>query len=230
MTHHGRPWTHMTHHGLDLGEATTFPHIVLCVTPRHLHPNDIFSRDSQGGVRKLSRFGHPGLWKFITPCLDLWFGWSLKQTCSSPKELSKNVSHSTCTHRGQVDSQLLVVQSQIGNLIPDPSFVHNLCYRCLNGSYKAIFVIYTWRPFQRYKKHFKARCFDPSNQTLNFWEPQRTPKSPSRECECHPHTPSKWGCDKCIVKALLVLGRTTGKFRITILTMAQTWGKPPPSA
>ncbi len=27
-TSHGRPWTHMTHHGLDSGEATTFPHIV----------------------------------------------------------------------------------------------------------------------------------------------------------------------------------------------------------
>jgi hypothetical protein len=27
-TSHGRLWTHLTHHGLDSGEATTFPHIV----------------------------------------------------------------------------------------------------------------------------------------------------------------------------------------------------------
>jgi len=28
-TSHKRPWTHLTHHGPDSGEATTFPHIVL---------------------------------------------------------------------------------------------------------------------------------------------------------------------------------------------------------
>ncbi len=27
-TSHGRPWTHLIHHGPDSGEATTFPHIV----------------------------------------------------------------------------------------------------------------------------------------------------------------------------------------------------------
>ncbi len=27
-TSHGQPWTHLTHHGLDSGEATTFPHVV----------------------------------------------------------------------------------------------------------------------------------------------------------------------------------------------------------
>jgi hypothetical protein len=27
-TSHGRPWTHLTHHGPDSGEATTLPHIV----------------------------------------------------------------------------------------------------------------------------------------------------------------------------------------------------------
>ncbi len=35
--------------------------------------------------------------------------------------------------------------------------------------------------------------------------------------------------DQCIVGALLVLGRATGKFGFTRLTMARTWGKPPPS-
>jgi hypothetical protein len=27
-TSHGQPWIHLTHHGPDSGEATTFPHIV----------------------------------------------------------------------------------------------------------------------------------------------------------------------------------------------------------
>jgi hypothetical protein len=74
------------------------PYSILCVTPPHLHPNGTFSRDSQSGVPKLSRFGLPGLWTFITSRSNLRLGRSLKQTCSSLWELSNGVSHSTCTH------------------------------------------------------------------------------------------------------------------------------------
>ncbi len=34
---------------------------------------------------------------------------------------------------------------------------------------------------------------------IEFWvfgSPEGLPKSPFQECECHPHTPSKWGCDR----------------------------------
>jgi hypothetical protein len=31
---HGQPRTHKTHHNLDLGEATTFPHIIYSAPPR----------------------------------------------------------------------------------------------------------------------------------------------------------------------------------------------------
>jgi hypothetical protein len=31
---HMQPWTHKTHHSLDSGEATTFPHIVYSAPPR----------------------------------------------------------------------------------------------------------------------------------------------------------------------------------------------------
>ncbi len=172
------------------------PYSILCITPLHLHPNDIFSWDSQWGVPKLFRFGLLGLWQLVTPCSNLLLGWGLKQTCSSPQELSNGVSHLTCTYQGWVDSWLLVVGSQIVSLTLDPSFVHNLCCKCLNGSCEAIFNIYASIPFQRYKEHLKARCFDPWNRALRFWESWRTPKTPFRECECHPHTPSKWGCDK----------------------------------
>jgi hypothetical protein len=37
------------------------------------------------------------------------------------------MSHATFTQGDQGDSQLLVVKSQIVNLIPDPSFGFNLC-------------------------------------------------------------------------------------------------------
>jgi len=37
-----------------------------------------------------------------------------------------------------------------------------------NGSCEANLVIYTPKPFQWYKKHLNARCFDPYNRVLSF--------------------------------------------------------------
>jgi len=67
------------------------PYNILCSSPSHLHPNGSFSRDSQSGVPKLSRFGLPGRWTFITSRRELGSGQSLNQSCSSPRELSKSV-------------------------------------------------------------------------------------------------------------------------------------------
>ncbi len=103
------------------------------------------------------------------------------------------MSHSTCTHRGWVDSRLLVVGSQTASSTPGPSFDHNLCYRCPNGSCEAIFDIYITRTFQRYKEHLKARCFDLYNRTLKFWESQGTLSSHFWECKSHLHTCVKVG-------------------------------------
>jgi len=152
-----------------------------------------YSRDSQGGVPKLSRFGLWGLWELITPCSDLGLGWGLKKTCSFPQELSNCVSHSICTHRDWVDSRLFMVGNQTASLTPDPSFDHNLCFKCPNGSCEAIFDIYTSRPFQRYKEHFKVRCFDLYNWALKLREFQKTPSSHFWECESHLHTCLKVG-------------------------------------
>jgi hypothetical protein len=169
------------------------PYSILCITPSHPHPNGFYSRDSQGGVPKLSWFGLPGLWELITPGSDLKLGWGLKQTHSSSQELSNGVFHSICTHRDRVDSRLFVVGSQIASLTPDPSFDHNLCCKCANGSCKAIFDIYTSRPFQQYKEHLKARCFDLCNQALMLQESQRTPSPHFWKCEFHLHTCLKVG-------------------------------------
>jgi hypothetical protein len=123
----------------------------LCVRPQRLHPNGFLSRDSQSGIPKLSRFGLWGLWVTITSRPNLWSGQGLNQTCSPPQELSNAMSHSTYWCRIWVDSWLLVISSQIANLIPDPSFAHNLGCMCSNGSCEAILDIYTSRPFQQYE-------------------------------------------------------------------------------
>ncbi len=107
--------------------------------------------------------------------------------------------HSFYTPRGRVDSRLFVVGNQIVNLTPGPSFDHNLCCKCPNGSCEAIFDNYTSRPFQRYKEHFQARCFAFCCRTLKLRESRRTPSSHFWECESHPHTCPKWGCDKKII-------------------------------
>ncbi len=123
------------------------PYIILCASPRQLHPNGFLSWDSQGRVSKLSRFGLLGLCEVITLCSDLRLGRGLKRTCSSLRELSNGALHSTYTHRSRVNSWLLVVGSQIGNLTIDPSFCHNMCCRCPNGPREPIFDIYTSIPF-----------------------------------------------------------------------------------
>jgi len=86
-----------------------------------------------------------------------------------------------------------VVGSQIVSLTLGPFFTHNLCCICPNDSCEAILDIYILRPFQRYKEHLNARCFDPCNCALSFWESRRTPKSHFRECEWRPHTSFKVG-------------------------------------
>jgi hypothetical protein len=174
------------------------PHIIFSAFAHGTYIRMAFlSRESQGGFPKLSWFGLSRLWKVITPRSDLWLGWGLKQNCSSPQELSNGVLHFTCTHRDRVDHRLLVVGSQIVSLTPGPSFDHNLCCRCPNGSCEVIFDIYTSRPFQKYKEHLNAKCFDPCNQALSFRKSQRTPSSHFWECEFHPHTCLKVGLQQC---------------------------------
>ncbi len=180
--------THKTHHGPNPGGTHHLPpYSILCVTPWEPHSNNIFSRDSQGGVPKLSRVGLPGLWTLIFPGSDLPLEWGLNQTYSSPWELFNALSHSICRRWEEVDSWLLVVGSQTASLTPGPSFAHNLGCRCSNGLCKAILDIYTSRPFYWYKENPNARCFGPCNRALNFRESRRTPHPHFWECEFHPH-------------------------------------------
>ncbi len=156
---------------------------------------------------------------------ELRSGWSLKKTCSSPRELSNGVLHSTYTHRGRVDSRLLVIGSQTASLTPGPSFTHNLCYGCPNGPCEAIFDMYASRPFQRYKEHLKARCFDACNRVLSFRESRRTPKSPFRECEWRPHNSLKVGLRQLLTHTTPPMRLNPLTFRLEANTLII---KPPP--
>jgi hypothetical protein len=71
------------------------------------------------------------------------------------------MSHATWTQGNKGDSRLLMMGSQIVNLIPDPSFGHNLCFKYPNGWYKPISNIYVPRAFQWYKECLNPMSFDP---------------------------------------------------------------------
>ncbi len=93
--------------------------------------------------------------------------WGLKQSCSPCWDLSNYMLHATCMQGNRGDSWLLVVGSQIANLIPGLSFGHNLCFRCPNGSCKPISNIYI--P--------SASMIQGMSQSNEFWPLQ----SPSKE-------------------------------------------------
>jgi hypothetical protein len=92
------------------------PYNILCSSPRGRHPNGFLSRDSQVGVPKFQQLGLSQLLRCITSCADLRSQWVWKQSCSPYRELSNDMLHFTCTHQSQVDSRLLVVESQIVKL------------------------------------------------------------------------------------------------------------------
>jgi hypothetical protein len=170
------------------------PYIILCIRPQDLHSNGFLSRDSQGGVLKLSRIGLIGLKELITPSSDLWLGWDLKQSYSCFQELSNDVLHSTWTHQNRVDSWLLMVGNQNVSLTLGPSFDHNLCCKCPKGYARPFWTSTLQDLFQQYKEHLNTKCFDPYNQALSFWDSSwRTPSSHFWECEFHPHIYFKVG-------------------------------------
>jgi hypothetical protein len=110
--------------------------------------------------------------------------------------------HATCTQGNRGDSWLLVVRSQIGNLTSGPSFGHNLCFKCPNGSCKPILDIYVPKGFQCYKEIFDSMGFDPCNRSLKIWE---SIGSPTPKVGIHlgvwgfipsfSHTPRNMKCD-----------------------------------
>jgi len=127
------------------------------------------------GVLKFPNLGLAQLWEPIILCEDLWLKWGLKPSFSPCQELSNGMWHATYTQGNWGDSWLLVVKNQIVNLTPNPSFGHNLCFECPNGSCKPILNIYILRDFQWYVECFNPMSFDPCNHSLKIWKSIWTP-------------------------------------------------------
>jgi hypothetical protein len=123
------------------GKPPPSPYSILCAWPHDQHPNVILSWDSQMGVSKFPKLGLLWLWRLITLCANIRLRWGLKQSCSPCRELSNGMWHVTCIQGNQGDSQLLVVKSQIDDLIPCLFFCHNLCLNRPNGSCEPILSI-----------------------------------------------------------------------------------------
>ncbi len=128
---HGQIWTHRTHkthHGSDMGEATTFSLILFSMLNHSAYTQISFCpKTPKLGVLKFLKLGLLWLWKPITSCAYLRLRWGLKQSCSPCQEFFNNMCHATCTKVNQDNSRLLMIGNQIGILIPNPSFGHNLC-------------------------------------------------------------------------------------------------------
>jgi hypothetical protein len=123
------------------------PYNILCVWSHDQHPNVILSQDFQVGIPKFPKLGLPQLWRPITLCANPQLRWGLKQSFSPHWDLSNGMWQATCTQGNQGDSFLLMVEKQIANLTPNPSFGHNLCFRYPNGSCEPILNIYIPRDF-----------------------------------------------------------------------------------
>ncbi len=119
--------------------------------------------------------GTPGTLNCHNSRLQSWITTRSKTNLCLRRDLSNAVLHSQIGHREDVDSRLLVIESQIVNLTPGPSFAHNLGCKCLNCQCKGIFNIYVSRPFQWHQEHPNARCFAPCCWALNIRESRRTP-------------------------------------------------------
>jgi len=151
------------------------PYSILCASLWDPHPNDILSQDSQVGVPKVPKLGLSRLWGPITLCADLWSKWGLKQSCNLHWELSNSMLHVTYMQGNWVDSWLLVVRNQIVNFTFRPSFGHNLCFRCPNGSCELILDICVSIAFQWYKELLEPLGVDFCNRSLNIRESTETP-------------------------------------------------------
>jgi hypothetical protein len=90
---HGQTRTHKTHHGPDLGEATTFPLILLSVLGHKASTQMSFCPEMGLGVPKFSKLGLAQLWRPITLCVNLWLKWGLKKSYSPCWDLFNNMSH-----------------------------------------------------------------------------------------------------------------------------------------
>jgi hypothetical protein len=105
---HGQTWIHKTTHSLNLGEATTFPLIVLYVlshgacTQMSFFPGT--PNYSQVGNLEILEIGTSRTLEPITFCAELRLRWGLKQSCSLHQNNYKDIWHVTWMQINQGNS------------------------------------------------------------------------------------------------------------------------------
>jgi hypothetical protein len=129
---------------------------ILYDKPQGLHPNAILSQVEIPGILE----GHNFLCRPLIKVRS-------KKSYNFRWELFNDMWHATYTQVNQGDTWLLVVRSQIGSLIPGPSFGHKLFFKHSNGSCEPILDIYVFRAFQWYRFFLVKWILTPE---IAFWK------------------------------------------------------------
>jgi hypothetical protein len=141
-TNHEHTLTHKIHHGLNLGEVTTFPLVIFSMI---IHGGCIqmsfCPKTLKLGVPKFPNLQFLALWRAMTSCANCQLRWSLKKIYNPHQAISNDMWHATYTNVFHGNSWLLMGRSWIGPLTPNFSFGHNLCFKYSNGSCKPILNI-----------------------------------------------------------------------------------------
>ncbi len=90
--------------------------------------------------------------------------------------------HVTFTQVNQNDFWLLIVGNQIDNLITNPFFSHNICFKYPNESCEPHLDIYVSKAFQWYKIFLRRMSFDLYNYPLKI---QKSIGTPTSKMEVH---------------------------------------------
>jgi len=142
----------------------------MCLATRLAPIMSFCSETPKLGVPKCPKLKLLRLWKpIIFFGAYLWLRQSLKRSCSPYQKKFNSMWHATYTQVNQGNSWLLMVKSQIHNLISNLSFGHNLFLRYPNGSCEPILNIYVLKNFPCYKKLFNPMSFDPYNRSFKIW-------------------------------------------------------------
>jgi hypothetical protein len=137
---HGQTWTHKTHHGSNLGEATTFPLLVFSVISHGGYIQMSFCLGTHKlGIPKIrtpdTLEGHNFLCR---PLIEIIFEEKLYLLS---RDFQRYVARHLYAH---ISRRFLTFNDWESKC---PSFGHNLCFKHSNGTCEPILDIYVSRAF-----------------------------------------------------------------------------------
>ncbi len=142
-TSHRQTRIHKTHHNPNLGKPPPSPlQYILCLAtgpaPKCCFVPGLPSESPE--ILKVGTLATLEAHNFVCrPLIEMKF--------KSKLQLSKGMWQATCMQGNRDNSRLLMIGNQIANLTLDPSFGHNLCLKCPNGSCEPILNIYIPKDF-----------------------------------------------------------------------------------